>query len=781
MLIWHGAKGTTFVEEAPAGKPFLTLQAVDGARRSARPVRLAYREYRGPSGTRSTLIVLLHGSPGSSDDFARLGELLARQRPVIIPDLPGFGDSSRDLPDYSFLAHAAYVHDLLQAKGIARAHVLGFSMGGGVAISLSALDSARVASVVLLSAIGVQETELLGEYHLNHVIHGAQLAGLWLLSRGLPHGGTLDRPHSYARNFYDSDQRPLRDALAMLEAPALIVHGQSDPLVPIETAREHARLLPQSTLRVLEGNHFMLFQDSDRIAPIVDSFLARVDRGLEPTRREADSMRAAAAAAPFDQRIVPRARAVNAAVLGSVVGLASALSGSLGPIGAGVLVAQGRAGFLLAMASSLVGALVIPLRRRTVRTAARSALITCALVSLGIVMGASVLTTPFLAAAGAWTRALAVTGIVGGTAWLLLVCVSPRRRRLAVSSWVRLTRWEYWPPWIAYLPLVGWIAALAVKHRSLVAFTAANPAIVAGGFVGESKFDILRGLRASGDRVARSALIAGHLTTAAKRREAAAFMQSAKTGLPVVLKPNEGQRGSGVVVARTMDALHAYLDCCVVDTIIQEYVPGVEFGVFYYRRPSDARGRILSVTEKRLPSVVGDGYRTLEQLILDDQRAVGMARFHLRQQQARLSERPDVDQVVSLGDLGTHCRGALFLDGAHVMTAALEQAFDEISKGFDGFYFGRYDVRASSIDAFKQGRGFKVIELNGVTSEATHIYDPGIGLIEAYRVLFEQWRLAFEIGAENVTRGAEVASLRTLGRLLLQYRQTARGHLEPRG
>ena len=66
---------------------------------------------------------------------------------------------------------------------------------------------------MLLSSIGVQEMELLGYYPLNHAVHGAQLAALWLLHRAVPHFGALthfplDLP--YARNFYDTDQRPLR-------------------------------------------------------------------------------------------------------------------------------------------------------------------------------------------------------------------------------------------------------------------------------------------------------------------------------------------------------------------------------------------------------------------------------------------------------------------------------------------------------------------------------------------------------------------------------------------
>jgi hypothetical protein len=76
---------------------------------------------------------------------------------------------------------------------------------------------------------------------------------------------------------------------------------------------------------------------------------------------------------------------------------------------------------------------------------------------------------------------------------------------------------------------------------------------------------------------------------------------------------------------------------------------------------------------------------------------------------------------VQLVELGTHCRGAMFLDGGWVKTEALEVAIDRLSKRYDGFYFGRYDIRTPCVEDFRQGRNFKVLELNGVTSEATHL------------------------------------------------------------
>jgi hypothetical protein len=93
------------------------------------------------------------------------------------------------------------------------------------------------------------------------------------------------------------------------------------------------------------------------------------------------------------------------------------------------------------------------------------------------------------------------------------------------------------------------------------------------------------------------------------------------------------------------------------------------------------------------------------------------------------------------------------------------------ARAYDGFFFGRFDLRAPNAEAFRRGEGLRVIELNGVTSEATHIYEPGASLLAGWRTLFEQWRLAFEIGRENVARGARPATLGELLRLLGERRR----------
>jgi hypothetical protein len=315
----------------------------------------------------------------------------------------------------------------------------------------------------------------------------------------------------------------------------------------------------------------------------------------------------------------------------------------------------------------------------------------------------------------------------------LRAVLSFQGRRRLIGFLKRKLRWEFWPAWAAYLPLIPYLVYLAIRYRSLTLFTVANPGIPTGGFVGESKSEILRNL---GDAVAAYRVI----------REP--YPAGLDLDYPVVLKPDVGERGSGVAVVRSRREFEDYLARAHGDIIIQRYVPGVEFGVFYYRYPGEARGRIFSITEKRFPEVVGDGRSTVGDLILRDPRAVCLAGVY----RVPSDTVPAAGERVRLVELGSHCRGAIFLDGIRWNTPMLADAVERISQAHTGFYFGRFDLRAASVEAFQQG-DFRVIELNGVAAEATHIYDPAVSLLDAYRTMFTQWRIAFEIGAINRARG----------------------------
>jgi pimeloyl-ACP methyl ester carboxylesterase/membrane protein DedA with SNARE-associated domain len=814
----------------------VTLHAVSGDRETAKPVRLAYFDAAPDSIPDAPVVVLLHGSPGDHGAFWSVAPQLAERYHVIAPDLPGFGGSTRRIPDYSIAAHARYVLQLLDSLHIARVDIVGFSMGGGVALDLASDAPDRVRSLTLLSAIGAQEYELAGEYHLNHAIHGLQLAGLWGLRELVPHFGWLDDAMlsvEYARNFYDSDQRPLRGILGRYVGPMLILHGEKDPLVTPAAAREHARLVPQSELVMYGGDHFMVFQHPEMILTPLQDFLARVERGEARTRATALPDRVAAAAQPFDPTTVPRTAGLALIILLVLIAASTMVSEDLTCIATGLLISRGTLGLGLGTLACFLGIFLgdvfvflcgrvfgravlghAPLRwflksedverssQWFQRLGGRLVFATRVLpgTRLPTYFAAGMLKTSFwrftlyfFVACLIWTPAVvwfsaafgetaeAVLGAVRSRAWTWLLVTSAvlfvlvklvvplcswRGRRLLLSRWRRISRWEFWPRWAFYPPVVCYVLYLAARHRSLTLFTAGNPAIPGGGFIGESKGDILDGLKESAEYVARTERLPGSMSAGQRLEQVRRFQDRTGTGYPIVLKPDVGERGSGVAMFRSEAEALLYLESMKVDLLVQEFLPGFEFGLFYIRRPDDPTGQLFSVTEKRLLFVTGNGRRTLEELILADDRAVCMAPFHLRRHATRLAWVPAEGETVQLVEVGTHSRGAAFFDGSWVRTPELEAAIDRISRAYPGFFFGRYDVKAPALDDFRAGRNFRIVELNGVTSEATSIYDPGNSLGTAYRTLFTQWRILFEIAARNVELGARPASLGELWGLL---------------
>lgn len=824
--------------EAPLidGKKLLHVEAVDGDAPIDRAVKLAYREFAPAEKDSLPVLILLHGSPMGSETFDDLGPALGKTFRVLVPDLPGFNASSAHIPDYSIRSHARYILQLMDSLEINQAHVVAYSMSGGVAINMAAIAPQRMASLIMLSAIGVQELELLGDYHLNRAVHGLQLGLLWLLQEAFPHFGVMDRSMlntRYARNFYDSDQRPLRDDLLKYNGPMLILHGQSDELVPYAVATEHYRIVPQSELKTYPTGHGLAFMRWQWVVPDIARFVAAVEAGRAQTRSTADPERVAASTLPFDHQQSPMAGGIGLIVLMLLIATATLVSEDLACIGTGLMIAHGTIGFLSGTLACLwgiyFGDLMLFWAGRGLGRAAVSRAPLKWFISeddirrstewfnrrgkkiillsrfvpgsrLPTYFTAGVLRTNFwsfslylLLAAAIWTPLLVgVSVFIGEKAFafmtayknfaivaglatvvaiyaffkLIVPLFNYKGRRLLLSSYRRLTRWEFWPLWVFYIPIVIYVLYLGLKHRCLTLFTATNPAIPESGFIGESKSAILQGLSNANGFVARHIMIKSSLPKNERLQRVREFMAANHLALPIVIKPDQGQRGAGVTIARSERQLEECLASVDFDVILQEYVEGHEFGIFYVRYPNADKGFIYSITDKRLISITGDGKRTLEELILADDRAVCMARLHLQKHEKNLYHVPAKGEKVKLVEVGTHCRGAMFLNGESFKTPALEAKIDAISQSFSGFYFGRYDIRTPSFDDIKNGTGFKVVELNGVTSEATHIYDPANSLLTGYRVLMKQWRMAFEIGARNRQRGVKPVSVWQLFRLL---------------
>jgi membrane protein DedA with SNARE-associated domain len=334
---------------------------------------------------------------------------------------------------------------------------------------------------------------------------------------------------------------------------------------------------------------------------------------------------------------------------------------------------------------------------------------------------------------------------------LALVIFALRKVAPTIAQW---RRWEFWPPWLFYIPVTVNYLWLAIKYRSFTAPTAANPGMFSGGIVGESKAQILDALSRTSPEFMSTAELLGE--SSPLERIAAFRAAIARRGwtFPVVLKPNVGQRGIGVKVIRCEAQAIDYLQSTGAPLIVQRYAPGPrEVGIFYYRMPGEGRGRILAITEKIFPAITGDGRSTIAQLIGNDARARFMSARYLARFADRADEILGEGQVLKLVETGNHAQGCIFQDGMHLLTPDLAARIDEISRKLPGFHIGRYDVRYESDDDLRAGRNFQIVELNGAAAEATSIYDARNSLWSAYRTLFRQWELVFAIGAANLRRG----------------------------
>ena len=83
-----------------------------------------------------TPVVLLHGIPGGRRTWRQVASGLQPHHPVIVPDLLGFGGSAEPPDNYHAPGQSAAISELLNTIGIGDAHLVGFDLGGAVALMM---------------------------------------------------------------------------------------------------------------------------------------------------------------------------------------------------------------------------------------------------------------------------------------------------------------------------------------------------------------------------------------------------------------------------------------------------------------------------------------------------------------------------------------------------------------------------------------------------------------------------------------------------------------------
>ena len=253
-----------------------------------------------------------------------------------------------------------------------------------------------------------------------------------------------------------------------------------------------------------------------------------------------------------------------------------------------------------------------------------------------------------------------------------------------------------------------------------------------GGFIGEKKSEI--------DLILRKYIPKHSLRTRP-------FYPREDIEFPFVIKPDSGLRGLDVAFIQNKDELEKYLKESKKDLVEQEFCPYEhEIGVFYIRRPDEQRGRILSITKKEFPFVIGDGKTRLFDLVFSNKETKMRFEWLFEHSNLDPNKIPASGEKYYLTRKGSHSKGCLFKDGTELIefTEPVARELDRIPD----FHIGRVDVKYNDKLALKAG-DFKIIELNGAGAESTNIYDPELTWLEVYRILYRQWKEVFEIGSIN--------------------------------
>jgi hypothetical protein len=327
-------------------------------------------------------------------------------------------------------------------------------------------------------------------------------------------------------------------------------------------------------------------------------------------------------------------------------------------------------------------------------------------------------------------------------------------------------RLERLPKWLNLIPMVSQWLWLSLLYRSASLPTTVNPAILAGGLVGEGKLDYFETM--GPHALAHTAAFTSIVNQGPAGMSAAlAAMSAAGLAYPIIAKPDIGWCGFGVRLVRNDVELKAYL--CLFPRgeriILQRFVSHEgEAGLYYVRRPGETKGRLSGILLRHFPRVQGDGASSIADLIAANPRLCRLGRDGLSEPCCDVADIPAAGKIVRLSTIGSTRVGGLYEDATPIITAGMTDALDAIAQDMTDFHVGRFDVRYDTLDLLRAGE-FTIIEVNGAGSEAVHAWDPKFTLREAYAIVFAKQRMLFEIGDTMRRRGHRPIGLRKLAEL----------------
>lgn len=251
--------------------------------------------YRGGAGRGRPVVVLLHGFSADRQVWARFARHLVEEYEVIVPDLPGHGDTGWfDDLDYGAPAHARRMFALLDALRIERAHVMGNSMGGFIAGHMGAQAPERLHTLTLIAPAGVPSPEpsemdrmLARGENPFEIHHRGDFESFYPMTMKKPPrlpAVILDamaedyrRRRAQLMTMFEQlrHEDALHQRLDQIATPTLVMWGEHDRLLHVSAATVWAEGLPDARQIVYDDlGHMPMIEDPARSARDVLRFIS---------------------------------------------------------------------------------------------------------------------------------------------------------------------------------------------------------------------------------------------------------------------------------------------------------------------------------------------------------------------------------------------------------------------------------------------------------------------------------------------------------------------------
>ncbi len=239
----------------------------------------------GPPGTREggqDAVVFVHGNPGSSEEWVRFVERVGEDRRAIAFDMPGFGRADKPHPDEPTFDHtvegyADHLAEVADTLGLSRFHLVVHDFGGPWGLWFAAEHPDRVASLVLVNALGMPDYRWHAIARIWRRQGWGELAMRATNRRSfgfalrLGNPVPIPKPHietMYANfdaatrqtvlSLYRSTDEPDLDRLAERlrgqRLPALVIWGETDPYISLTDAQRFRRIFPDARFVRIPGS-----------------------------------------------------------------------------------------------------------------------------------------------------------------------------------------------------------------------------------------------------------------------------------------------------------------------------------------------------------------------------------------------------------------------------------------------------------------------------------------------------------------------------------------------